>query len=155
MEDSRKKRWLPMLGVVVSIIGSMSLLGYLCIRFLPSSGTAQYANIAQRDTPQSRTKEAPAGWTDDTGALAMQPVKRKYILHRDVRRQIGRSIVTYRGKASGTKIKLDVVVLDLDPDVTYSRSIDIVRGKRGFHAGEERFEIIAAYKLRLHVWHYN
>jgi hypothetical protein len=157
MEDaSHKKKLLSMLTVIVTIIGSMSLLGYLSIRFLPSSGTSAYTRASQDSIPRSAANRNSSGdWIDDTGAPGLQPVKMKYILHKDVHKQIGRSIMTYRGKADGAKVKLDVIVLDLDPQVTYSRTLDISRAKKSFHVGDERFELISAGSLRMRVWHYN
>jgi hypothetical protein len=157
MEDaSHKKKLLSMLTVIVTIIGSMALLGYLSIRFLPSSGTAAYTATAQDSGSQSVANRNRSGdWIDDTGAPGLPPVRTKYILHKDVHKQIGRSIMTYRGKADGAKIKLDVIVLDLDPQVTYSRTLDIVRAKKSFHVGDERFELISTSSLRMRIWHYN
>ncbi|MGD8845733.1 MAG: hypothetical protein PVI54_09490 [Desulfobacteraceae bacterium] len=156
MEDKSKKvKLLSLIAVVVSILGSMSLLAFLSIRFLPSDGTAAYSNPSQSNrTASSVMEKSPEGWADDTGALVYPPVKIKYILHKDIQKRIGRSLLTYRGKSDGSKIKLDVVVLDLDPDVAYKNIMDISRAKQSFRAGEERFELISAGSLRLRVWHH-
>lgn len=156
MEDkSKKAKLLSLITVVVSIVGSMALLAYLSIHFLPSDGTAAYSTPSQSNrTASSVMEKRAAGWVDDTGALVYQPVKIKYILHKDIQKKIGRSVLTYRGKAGGSKIKLDVVVLDLDPDVAYKNIVDISRAKKSFRAGEERFELISAGSLRMRVWHH-
>lgn len=156
MEDEPKKtNLLSLITVVVSIIGSMALLGYLSIRFLPSNGTTAYTNTAQAgQTATAPAEQAPADWADDSGALVQQPVKTKYILHKDIQKRIGRSLLTYRGKADGSRIRLDVVVLDLDPETTYKSTIDIARAKQTFRAGDERFELISAGSLRMRVWHH-
>ena len=155
MEDEPKKsNLLSLLTVVVSIVGSMVLLGYLSIRFLPSNGTSVYTNNAQAgQTATASAEQALANWADDTGALVQPPGKTKYILHKDIQKQIGRSLLTYRGKADGSKIRLDVVVLDLDPETTYKSTLDIERAKQTFRAGDERFELISAGSLRMRVWH--
>ena len=157
MEDaSHKKKLLSMVTVIVTVIGSMALLGYLSIRFLPSSDTSVYTGTSRDSGSRSAANRNRAGdWIDDTGATGMLPMRTKYILHKDVLKQIGRSILTYRGKADGAKIKLDVIILDLDPHVTYSRTLDIARAKESFHVGDERFELISTSSLRMRVWHYN
>jgi hypothetical protein len=157
MEDApHKKKLLSMVTVIVAIIGSMALLGYLSIRFLPSSGTSAYTGTSRGSGPQSvANQNRSGGWIDDTGAPGTRPVRTKYVLHKDMHKQIGRSIVTYRGKADGAKIKLDVIVLDLDPQVTYSRTLDIAQAKKSFRVGDERFELISTSSLRMRVWHYN
>lgn len=155
-EEPKKTNLLSMITVVASIVGSMALLGYLSIRFLPSNGTAVYSNTAQASqTASTPMEQAAADWADDTGALVHQPTKTKYILHKDIQKQIGRSLLTYRGKADGSKIRLDVVVLDLDPDATYKNTIDISRAKQSFRAGDERLELISAGGLRMRVWHHH
>lgn len=153
MEDSGQKRW-PVAWVVIAIVGSMSLLGYLSIRFMPSAAdTAALSNPRGYPTQQASYSTATPDWVDDTGTLAT-PVKMEHILHRDIETRIGKAIVTYRGFDGSAKIKLDVVILELDPDVTYSRIIQVDRAKGGFRLGEESFELISARKLRLYVWHY-
>jgi hypothetical protein len=151
MEDGSKKRNVrTLMTVVVSTVAGMALLGYLSIRYLPSDGTAVYAT----ETSQTGQESARVDWGDDTGALGHQAVKSQYILHKDIRKQIGRSMVTYRGKTGGSKIKFDVVVLDLDPDFSYQNTIDISRARQSFRAGDERFKLISAGSLRLRVWHH-
>ena len=157
MEDeNRKTKLLSLIAVAFTIVGSMALLGYLSIRFLPSGGTSVYSGIPQEERSASTGMEkAVKDWADDTGALVHQPVKTKYILHKDIQKQIGRSLLTYRGKTDGDRIKLDVVVLDLDPDATYKNTIDISRAKQSFRAGDERLELISAGRIRLRVWHHH
>ncbi len=155
-EEPKKSNLITLITVVTCIVGSMALLGYLSIRFLPSNGTSVYnPNAAQASqTATAPAGQAPPDWADDTGALVQQPSKTKYILHKDIQKQIGRSLLTYRGKADGSKIKLDVVVLDLDPETTYKSTLDITRAKHSFRAGDERFELISAGSLRMRVWHH-
>ena len=158
MEDEpQKSNMLSLITVVVSIVGSMALLGYLSIRFLPSDGTALSADNSQTyQTAAIAKNKAKQDWADDTGALVHPlPVKTKYILHKDIQKQIGRSLVTYRGKVDGVRFKLDVVILELDPNVTYKNTIDILQAKQTFRAGDERFELISAGSLRLRVWHHH
>ncbi len=141
--------------VAFAILGSMTLLGYLSFRFMPSNFNASYATNPRGYGAQPASyRNAPANWANDTGTLTT-PVKMEFILHRDISVRVGKSIVTYRGMSSKSKIKIDVVILELDPDVTYSRVIDIAKSKNGFRLGDEKLELISARKLRLNVWHYN
>ena len=155
MKDPHDKRW--SIGMVVlTIVGSMALLGYLSIKFLPSAADRSSPANPQSGAVQSASyRTAPANWVDDTGISSDRPVKREVILHRDIDARIGKCIVTYRGLAPGSNIKIDVVILELDPDVSYSRVIDIERAKNGFQLGEENYQLISARKLRLYVWHYD
>lgn len=150
--EPQKTNWLALTAVALSLLGSLALLGYLSIRFLPSNGTQVYSNTAQASTLPP--EQAPPDWADDSGAIVLQPAKTKYILHKDIQKQIGRSLLTYRGKTGGSEFKLDVVVLDLDPHATYKNTIDIARAKQSFRAGDERLELISAGRLRLRVWHH-
>lgn len=140
--------------MVAAIVGTMALLGYLSIRYLPSDGTASYSNPPEGSPMATSANAQPSeDWADDTGAIVHKPLKTKYILHKDIQKRIGRSLVTYRGKSDGSSIILDVVVLDLDPNTTYTNTIDISRAAPNFQVGEERFELISAGSLRLRVWH--
>ena len=132
------------------------MLGYLSVRFLPSSSNPAYLSNPRGYPEQSAAyRGEPANWADDTGTLSLQPVKREYILHRDIQSRVGNMLVTYRGMESKSQFKLDVIILELDPYVTYARKIDIARAKNGFMLGDESFELKSARKLRLSVWHYD
>jgi hypothetical protein len=60
--------------------------------------------------------------------------------------------MTYRGISSG-QLKLDVVLLDLDPQYVYSRSMSVKKAKQGFSVSDYHFiaTSVNGNRLRL-VW---
>ena len=66
---------------------------------------------------------------------------------------IGGATITYRGLVSGSRIRLDVIIHDLDPDVTYRRLLSKSEAQRGFRVGNQSFQLLSIrkYDVRL-VW---
>jgi hypothetical protein len=63
---------------------------------------------------------------------------------------VNRLELTYRGLSSG-KLLLDVVLLDLDPEYVYSRTIAVTDAKKGFRISEHRFKATSVNAKRLRL----
>jgi hypothetical protein len=55
-----------------------------------------------------------------------------FTLKRDQAARIGNAKVIYRGIEAGSKFRMDVIVLDLDPDYAYPYYFGIASAKNGF-----------------------
>ncbi len=51
--------------------------------------------------------------------------------------------ITYRGMPAIDRLRLDVAILRLDPDVTYHRDVDLREARQGMTIGDQRFVLIA------------
>jgi hypothetical protein len=73
------------------------------------------------------------------------------MLDRDIK--IGKSIIVYRGLDENAKFKMDVIILELDPNSFYSYRIPINTAKKGFRLIGQNFRLISARKSAIQLWH--
>ena len=63
---------------------------------------------------------------------------------------VGKLEMTYLGVSAG-QLNLDIILLDLDPEYVYSRSIPAQKAKQGFTVSDYRFRAISMNKKRLRL----
>lgn len=63
---------------------------------------------------------------------------------------VGKIRMTYRGLASGALL-MDLVLLELDPDYSYSRRIPLKEGRRGFLLSNHLFSVTSINSRRLRL----
>ncbi len=144
-----------MAGIVLLLVGLMSGLFFLSARYMPSSINGTVPAVARHSLPQPISTGTIAQWNDDAATASVGATKKKvaFILDKCVR--IGKTIVTYRGLEGKSKFKLDVIIMDLDPEFVYSRTIEISQARKEFRVGEKHFSLISARRSRLRVWYHN
>ena len=74
------------------------------------------------------------------------------MLDRDIK--IGKSKIVYRGLDGNAKFKMDVVVLELDPNAFYRYRIPIKAAKKEFRLAGQNFRLISARKSAIQIWHF-
>ena len=87
---------------------------------------------------------------DGARALAEKP-NQKIVLTRDRRANVGRTILVYRGLDDVKKVRIDVIVPELDPQVAYHYRISRKQGKKGFSLGRQQYRILSAGKNTLKI----
>ena len=71
----------------------------------------------------------------------------KIVLQRDIRMRLDGLDVTYRG-VEDHKLRLEVVVLDLDPQYAYQHAIDLEKANSGFRLAGIRLKLLSARDSR-------
>jgi hypothetical protein len=72
-------------------------------------------------------------------------------LDRDIK--IGKSIIVYRGLDENAKFKVDIAILELDPNAFYRYRIPIKAAKKGFRLVGQNFKLISARKSAIQLLH--
>ena len=75
------------------------------------------------------------------------------MLVRDRDLKIGKSKIVYRGLEENDQFRMDVIILDLDPDIFYRYTIPINDAKQGFRLVGQNFKLISARKSTIQLWH--
>ena len=137
MEDTQKKKWLPILFFSLTGLVFGTSLYLITAGALASPEPATSAVAAAPETlPYNDTAEPRV----------------KVVLKRDARLRLGNLEVTYRGIEDG-KLRLEVVVLDLDPQYAYQHAIDLAQANRGFRLAGVRLRLLSARDSRAKlVW---
>ncbi len=79
--------------------------------------------------------------------------KEKITLMLDRDKKIGKSILVYRGLDENAKFRIDVAILELDPNSFYRYRIPINAAKKGFRLVGQNFRLISARKSAIQLWH--
>lgn len=133
MENKFKKKWLPALF--------FSLSGIIF-------GTSLYL-IATSTT--AATAQTPATVASAVGALPYPDEPRVTMtLKRDIRQRLGKLDIIYRG-VKNRKLRLDVFILDLDPQYAYRHAIALSQASKGFRVGGVRLELLSARDSRAKI----
>ena len=77
------------------------------------------------------------------------------VLQRDAPLRLDQVDIIYRG-VENRKLRLDVIVLELDPQYAYRHAIDLDEARRGFRLAEIDLQLLAARNARAElIWHRN
>ena len=81
-------------------------------------------------------------------------VKEKILLLINQEKKFEKSKIIYRGLEGSSTFKIDVVILELDPNAYYLYRIHIKDAKKGFRLGGQYFKLISARKSAAQIWHF-
>lgn len=133
MENEKKRKWLTILFFSLSGIVFGSSLYLITVDSAPAheNTTATVASAI--------------------GALPYPDEPRVTItLKRDTRQRLGKLDIIYRG-VKNRKLRLDVFVLDLDPQYAYRHAIALNQAIEGFRVGGVNFELLSARESRAKI----
>ena len=130
MAHNRKQKWLPILFFSVSgLIFGFSL-------YLITAG----AVASPEPTPSTVASAANALPYSNEPQV-------KIVLKRDIRMRLGDLDITYRG-VEDHKLRLEVVVLDLDPQYAYQHAIALEKANSGFRLAGIHLKLLSARSSR-------
>lgn len=132
MEDNRKPKWLPILFFAISGL---------------VFGTSLYLITAGAAAAPEPTTATVASAAATLPFIDSDEPRIKIILKRDARLRLGNLDITYRG-VEDRKLRLEVVVLDLDPQYAYRHAIDLAHASRGFRVGGVSLKLLSARDSR-------
>ncbi|UCD77318.1 MAG: hypothetical protein JSW26_18075 [Desulfobacterales bacterium] len=150
MDNIRQKKWLP---ITVYVVGSVLFLGLLLLfaeTYFPSQSSDL---VPARPDRVSRwvfnipTWRIPA--SSDSTAAAARRQKLLLPLHKKMRH--GNAELVYRGLAGESEFQIDVIIPDLDPQVSYSYRFKIADARKSFRLVDHDFKIISARKHSLQM----
>ncbi len=70
-----------------------------------------------------------------------------------MKKQFGKSKIIYRGLEGDSKFKIDVVILELDPQAFYGYRFSIDNARQGFRLVGQNFKLISARESAIQIWH--
>jgi len=151
MNETRSRNW-PMILLYMAIcIVFLGLLYVVAEVFFPKTSSelnndrlsSKFMSVSRwDDNYRNAQKKAPSN-----------PLKEKIMLLLDRDTKIGKSKIIYRGLDENAKFKMDVVVLELDPNAFYRYHIPISAAKNGFRLIGQNFRLISARKSAIQFWH--
>lgn len=133
MENEPKRKWLSILF--------FSLSGIIF-------GTALYLiTVGSAPSPEKTTVTVASA----VSALPYPDEPRVVIsLKRDTRQRLGKVDIIYRG-VKNRKLRLDVFILDLDPQYAYRHAIALDQAGEGFRVGGIDLELLSTWGSRAKI----
>ena len=153
MNETRSRYWFSILLYMTICIVCLGLLYFVVEVFFPKTS----AELIPRDDALSARFIPDSRWQDrhrdDKKEAISNPLKEKIMLVLDRDIQIGKSKIVYRGLDGNAKFKMDVAILELDPNAFYRYRIPIKAAKKGFRLVGQNFRLISARKSAIELWH--
>ena len=81
------------------------------------------------------------------------PSRDKIMLSKDDATLVNDIKIVYRGLHDRSRFRLDVFVLNFDPEMPFAHTLHVDQAKKGFRLADKDFKLISARKHRIHLWH--
>jgi hypothetical protein len=131
----------------------LGLLYFVVETFFPKTSS----ELIPLDDALSARFMSASRWGDDHRDAPKEafstPLKEKIMLVLDRDTKFGKSKIIYRGLDGKAKFKMDVAILELDPNAYYRYRIPINAAKKGFRLAGQNFRLISARKSAIQLWH--
>ena len=153
MNETRSRNW-PMILLYMAIcIVFLGLLYFVADAFFPKTSSGLVPRDDHLSAKFMSVRRWDRGYRDAQKEVLSNPSKEKIMLLLDRDTKIGKSKIIYRGLDKNAKFKMDVVVLELDPNAFYRYRIPINAAKKGFRLAGQNFRLISARKSAIQLWH--
>ena len=153
MKKTTPHNWSYLIYYTLGSTLFLSLLFFAAERFFPSTSPEL---IPRRDDLSARFISNPSWDTrpQEKPGIELSPLEREKItLPLNHELVIGRSKLVYRGLTGNSQFKIDLAILDLDPQAYYGYRLSIDEAKKGFQLGGNNFELISVRKNAVSFWH--
>ena len=153
MNKTRSRYWYSLFLYMTICIVSLGSLYVVVEAFFPKTS----AELTPRDDNLTARFMSTARWNGDHPDAQKEafspPLKEKIMLVLDRAAKFGKSKIVYRGLDGKAKFRMDVAVLELDPNSFYQYRIPINDAKKGFRLAGQYFRLISARKSAIQLWH--
>ena len=153
MNETRSRYWYSILLYVAICIVFLGLLYFVVETFFPKTSS----ELIPRDDALSARFMSASRWGGDHRDAPKEafstPLTEKIMLVLDREITFGKSKIVYRGLDGNAKFKMDVAILELDPNAYYRYRIPIKAAKKGFRLAGQNFRLISARKSAIQLWH--
>ncbi len=153
MKETHTRNWVSIIAYSITCIVFLGLLYLVAETFFPKTSP----ELVPRDDALSSKFMSVSRWRGSDQDAQMRAysnsLKERIMLVLDQDLKIGRSKIIYRGLKENDQFRMDVIVLDLDPDIFYRYTIPINDAKEGFRLVGQNFKLISAHKSTIQLWH--
>jgi hypothetical protein len=134
---------------MVASLSVLSLILFVAETYFPN----QSSNLFPRQSDRiSRWLIKPSYWQNSQKAETDKTGQQKELfLQLDQKQSTGKTELIYRGLAGRSQFRIDVIILELDPYVSYSYRFKISEAKKSFRLANRNYQLIAAKKGALHL----
>jgi hypothetical protein len=144
MDDVRQKNWISITAYLASALFILSLLFFWAETYFPSQSNdlipLQGDRISRWLFKSPRWQNWQKADNDNTASL------KELFLQLDRKQSAGKSELIYRGLEGRSEFRIDVIILELDPHVSYPYRFKISEAKKSFRLANRQYKLIYAKK---------
>ena len=149
MDNVRQKNWYTAAAYVVSSIGVLSLLLFFAETYFPSQSTNLFPLQSDRISRWLFKSPRWQNSQETDAAKTEQQTKLFFLINQ--KQSIGKTALIYRGLVGQSEFQIDVIILELDPQVSYPYRFKIVQAKKSFRMANRNYQLITAKKGALRL----
>ena len=150
MDNVRQKSWFSITAYVVTSLSVLTLIFIFAETYFPSQSTDLIPGRPDRITrwifnaPPWQTSWRP----DGVKKIAQQE---KLFFRINEKMGAGKTELIYRGLVGQAEFQIDVIILELDPQVSYPYRFKISEAKKSFRLANRNYKLISAQKTALQL----
>jgi hypothetical protein len=150
MDKISQKNWFSITAYVVSSISVLAIILFFAETYFPSQSTDLIPRRPDRITrwifnsPPWQTSRRPEGVKN----IAQQE---KLFFRINEKMLAGKTELIYRGLVGQAEFQMDVIILELDPQVSYPYQFKISEAKKSFRLANRNYKLISAKKAALQL----
>ena len=150
MDKIRQKSWFSITAYVMGSIGILAILLFFAETYFPNQSTDLIPGRPDRITrwifnaPPWQTSWRP----DGVKKIAQQE---KLFFRINEKMVAGKTELIYRGLVGQAEFQIDVIILELDPQVSYPYRFKISEAKKSFRLANRNYKLISAQKTALQL----
>ena len=149
MDNVRQKSWFSITAYVVTSLSVLTLIFIIAETYFPSPSSnlipLQSDRISRWLFNDSRWQHSQKS---DASNIAQQG---ELFLLVNQKQSAGKSELIYRGLVGRSEFQIDVIILELDPQVSYPYRFKIPQAQKSMRLGNRSYQLIAAKKAALHL----
>jgi hypothetical protein len=149
MDNIRQKNWFSITAYVLASVSVLSLILFFAETYFPSQSTDLMP--LRRDRISRWLFSSPNRQNSQNADADMTERQDKLSLLVNQKQSAGETELIYRGLVGPTEFQIDVIILELDPQVSYPYRIKISQAKKSFRLANRNYQLIAAQKGALHL----
>ena len=150
MDKISQKDWFSITAYVVSSISVLAILLFFAETYFPNQSTDLIPRRPDRITrwifksPPWQSSHRPDGVKN----IAQQE---KLFFRINEKMLAGKTELIYRGLVGQAEFQMDVIILELDPQVSYPYRFKISEAKKSFRLANRNYKLISAKKAALQL----
>ncbi len=147
MKETKPHKWSQAVYYVLASIVVLVLILLVAEMFFPSTSPELIPKMDRLSARfMTRLRDTPA-------RTLSNPAREKILLALNHEKTMGKSKIIYRGLEGDSKFRIDVVILELDPQAFYSYRFEIDDARQGFRLAGQNFKLISARESAIQIWH--
>ena len=142
MDDVRRKNWFSIAAYIVILLSTLSIILFFAETYFPSQSNNLIPH--QSDRISRWLFNSPRRQHSQEVKTDMAGQQKELFLQLDQKQSTGKSELIYRGLVGRSQFRIDVIVLELDPYVSYPYLFKISEAKKSFRLANRNYQLIAA-----------